>query len=58
MALMIEAPNKEDHISKIMKMDEETQGILVKIIQRIIEQRVLTNNESKEEKLEYILEEL
>lgn len=29
LAVMIEAPNKEDHISKIMKLDENSQTVFV-----------------------------
>lgn len=55
LAVMIEAPNKEDHISKIMKLDENSQGIFVELIQKIMEERILPRNETNEQKYEHLL---
>ena len=36
MAVMTEAPNKEDHINTIMSLDERSQATFVEIIQNIL----------------------
>lgn len=40
-AVMTEAPNKEDHIGVIMGLDERSQTIFVDIIQNLLETRVI-----------------
>lgn len=50
-AVLTEAPNKEDHINTIMSLDEKSQGTFVFIIQNLLENRILDKNETKEDKV-------
>ena len=48
---MTEAPNKEDHISTIMSLDERSQATFVEIIQNILENRVFDGSKPKQDKI-------
>lgn len=57
-AVMTEAPNKEDHISNFMILDERSQAAFVEIIQNILQNRIQDRNEGKEEKIYEVMDQL
>lgn len=50
-ATLTEAPNKENHISIIMGLDERSQAAFMEIIQNILEHRIQEKMESKEDNI-------
>ena len=50
-AVLTEAPNKEDHINTIMSLDERSQSTFVSIIQNVLESRIIDKKDSSKQNL-------
>ena len=57
-ATLTQAPNKEDHISSIMGLDERSQAAFMQIIQNVLEHRIQEKMQSKEDKILEVMDQL